>query len=279
MYASRRIGVMVSAAILAGACSNLVPDLPPDFALPMQEILLQAACELQYALRVLDVPEYQRFKARKWLIAVTLQPKVDTDLALSLGATRRVPTELNAIRVTTWVIGQLPGAQVDYRAERTGAVTFNFKSNELIADTKLPCDQQTPTLHVLAQHLGVGQWLYRTVEAVNATPSGLIDKPSYTTDITIKFSGTGSYTYTFPHGTDFATLAGSYSLDEQLNILMTELTDNKIVAVTLPSGDKNGFVIPSKPPEATTASVQAARERLDVIQLDQTLRSLRIQTQ
>jgi hypothetical protein len=173
----------------------------------------------------------------------------------------------------------MPGAQADYKAVRTGAITFNFKSSELIADTKLPCDRQAPTMHLLAQHLGVGEWLYRTVDAVNVTPSGLIDKPSYTTDLTIKFNGTGSYTYTFPAGTDFAALTGSYAVDEQLNILMTELTDKRIVAVTLPSGDKNGFVNASTIPAASTASIDAARARLDVIQLDQTLRSLRIQAQ
>jgi hypothetical protein len=94
-----RIGLVLSVAFSVGDCSNLVPDLPPDFALPMQEILLQTACELQYAFRVLDAPQYEKFRAKKWLIAITLQPKVDTDLALGLGGTRRVPTTPNAIRV------------------------------------------------------------------------------------------------------------------------------------------------------------------------------------
>jgi hypothetical protein len=269
-------GFVVSAALLSGACTGLVPDLPYDFALPMQEILLQTACELQSTFRGLSAPEFTKFNANMWLIAVTLQPKVDTDLAAGIGGTRRVPTDPAALRVATWVIGQLPGAQADYKAERTGGITFDFKSKDLIQDTKLPCDRQTPTLHLLAQHLGVGEWLYRTAEAVNVTPSGEIDKPSYNTDLTITFSGVGSYTYVFPPGSDFATLTGSYALDEQLNILMTPLDDQTIVAVTLPSGDRNGIVTPSRPPLASTASVSAARTRLDTIQLDQTLRTLRI---
>lgn len=82
-----RVGVCVSAAVVSVAMSacSIVPPMPPDFALPMQEILLRTACELQEALISLDTPEYRRFKPHLWSISVQLLPRVDTGVAVSGG--------------------------------------------------------------------------------------------------------------------------------------------------------------------------------------------------
>ena len=62
-----------------------------------------------------------------------------------------------------------------------------------------------------------------------------IDNPSFTAEVVIKFSGTGSWTYTFPLGTDLLTLSGYYQLDENLNITFTAKAKT-VHVVTLPVG-------------------------------------------
>jgi hypothetical protein len=60
----------------ASACA-MMPELPPDWALPMREILLHTTCELQQALRGIDGrTNANQFDARGWTIKVTLNPKV-----------------------------------------------------------------------------------------------------------------------------------------------------------------------------------------------------------
>jgi hypothetical protein len=261
-------------ALSASACSAIIPDVPPDFALPVREILLHTACELQQALASLDTPEFRRFKARQWLITVALTPKTDTNLNLSAGWTRKDPFN-NPIRFTTWAISG-PGLQFDTKGQRTSGVNFVFKSGELIDDRQLPCELATPSLHALAQHLGVGSWLHRTASAMNVAPSASVDKPSYNTDITIKFAGNGSYTFTFPRGTDLSSFGGSYTLDEQLNIAMAPLapTPRRIAVVTLPHGDNFGTPEAASLAVRSTIAVETARQRLDVLQLEQAIRSL-----
>src|ERR1700731_2564370 len=100
-----RASVVFSAAISLPACA-IMPDLPPDWALPQQEILLHTACELQAALRGLDGrTNPKQFDARGWLIKITLNPKVDADIQPGAGLTRKSPSTTGAKRFITWVIG------------------------------------------------------------------------------------------------------------------------------------------------------------------------------
>ena len=228
MAASRSIYAAPFAFILCGCA--VVPDIPPDFALPVKAILAQTACELQYAFIVLNSkPELKRFKAKKWLVTVALVPKADTEVTLSGGATRKSLS--NPTRFTTWSLSG-PGIQSDDKSERSSSINFTFKSSELMADKTLRCPPDYPSIHQLAQHLGVGEWLYRTASAMEVASSVAIDKPIYDTDVTIKLSGNGTYTFTFPPGTNLAGFGGSYSLDEQLNISMAPIADTKKLTVT-----------------------------------------------
>jgi hypothetical protein len=262
--------VSILATIGLTGCA-LVPDMPPDLALPMKEIVLNSACELQRTLKTFDVPQFARFKARKWLITVALSPKTDTDITPAIGGTRKVPPVTNVARFITWAINS-PGIQLDVKGERSGSVAFNFKSAELIDDKKLPCDFAQPSYHSLAQYLGIHEWLVRAVDAMYMTGSAEIDKPTYNTDITIKFSGNGSYTYTFPKGTNLASLSGSYSVDEQLNITFAPL--NATPAFTVVTLPLNGKGFPNRGTVPLSTGVENAQVRTDLIQIEQALRKL-----
>jgi hypothetical protein len=214
-----------------------MPDLPPDWALPMQEILLHSACELQAALRGLNGrTNPKQFDATAWNIKITLNPKMDADLQPGLGLTRKVPFTSGATTFSTYVIGSGNGVTTDMHGNRTGSVDFKFDSAALIKDEKLPCDQETPSYHSLTKHLGIRDWLYRSADAMNLTDSS-IDNPSFSADVMIKLSGTGSWTYTFPPGTNLVSLSGYYTLDESLNITLTAKTKVTVIkVVTLPVG-------------------------------------------
>ncbi len=244
-----------------------VPGAPPDFALPVHAILAQTACELQRAFIVLDAtPELKRFKAKQWLVSVALAPKTDTEVTLSGGLSRKSLD--NPIRFTTWALSG-PGAQADDKAENSSSISFNFKSAELMVDKTLRCPPEFPSIHVLAQHLGVGEWLYRTASAMAVASSVSIDKPIYDTEITIKLSANGTYTFTFPPGTNLAAFAGSYSLDEQLNISMAPVAPKQTLKVTsLPVGQEFTAQVSS------TIQVQSAQSRLDLLGVEQAIRKL-----
>ena len=266
----RRVQFVLIASV-STACS-IVPDLPPDLTFPMKEILLHTACELQVALRTFDTPQFKRFNARKWLITVALNPKTDADITPALGLTRKVPIVANAARVTSWALNS-PGLQFDMKTERSGGMGFVFKSPGLIGDNTLPCDSTSPSYHALTQHLNIREWLGRSVDAMYVTGTAELDKPTYDSDVTIKFSANGSYTYTFPHGTDLASLSGSYTVDEQLNITFAPLnTTPPFTVVTLPRGGK-GFEPNNAAPVSTTA-VPDAQARTDLIRIEQAIRKL-----
>jgi hypothetical protein len=251
-----------------GGCS-LVPDIPPDFALPVQEILAQTACELQTSFNTLqDSPYRSRFKPGQWLVTVALTPKADIDVNAGGGWTRKSPYIGSPVRFASWAINS-PGILLDDKGERSSGINFNFSSNKLMADKTLICPPPTSSAHVLAQHLGVGEWLLRTAQALSVASSASVDKPLFDTDITIKLSGNGTYTYTFPPGTDIVTFGGSYSVDEQLNIIMVPTTPKQVIrAVTLPIQQGQTSV-------QSTVQLESAQSRLDIIQLQQAIQSLR----
>ena len=255
-------------AALFGGCS-FAPDIPPDFALPVRDILAQTACELQASFIYLDsYGEFAKFKPKQWLVTMNIAPKVDTDLNGGLGGTRVSPYIGKPIRYTTWNISG-PGLQLDGKGERSSAINFTFTSSKLMADSSLQCPP-SPSIHALAQHLGVGSWLVRTAAALTIADSANIDKPVYNTDITVKFSANGTYTYTFLPGTDVASLGGSYTLDEQLNISMAPIPDKQTLKVTsLPIGQRYDA------PVSSTVQIQSAQNCLDLLGIEQAIRSLK----
>ena len=90
----------------------------------------------------------------------------------------------------------------------------------------------------------------------------------------MKFSGSGGYTYTFPAGTDLATLSGFYQLDEILNVNLTTKTP-LVTAVTLPP---NGNAFASQGPVAPSVAV-LQDQRGDLQQIEQAIRNSRFNLQ
>lgn len=260
------------------ACA-IMPDLPPDWAMPQQEILLHTACELQLALQGLDGrTNPKQFNARGWTIKVTLNPKVDVDIQPGAGLTRKNPFVGTPTRFVTWVAGAGSGFTLEMKGERTGSIDFGFDSAKLIDDAKLPCERETISYHSLTKSLGIRDWLYRSVDAVSLTGAA-IDKPSFSSDVFIKFNGNSSYTYTYPPGSQLLTLGGYYQLQETLNINLTAKPKvDKIVAVTLPVGGPGS---PNNVGRAlvVSAGTVAQEARSDLQQIEQAIRNQRPATQ
>lgn len=251
-----------------------MPDLPPDWALPMQGILLHSACELQFALRDIQKrKEPQYFDPTVWKIATTLNPIVDADIQPGLGATRKTH---GVARFMTWLVGTGNGVTAEMRGERTGSIDFTFDSKKLMDDTHLPCDRKSPSYHALTKGLGIANWLHRSVDAAYISGS-VLDNPKFSGEVIMKFNGTGSYTYTFPPGSDFASLSGFYQLDERLNIVFTKKpAKSSINVVTLPlpqdEANKNRAPVP--------ASINVFEDQqLSLQQIRQQLQNLRTVTQ
>jgi hypothetical protein len=256
-----------------------MPDLPPDWVMPEQEILHHSACEVQNALRFLVEypPPKSAFVPTDWTVKITLNPKVDADLAPSAGLTRKTPTKANPVRLTSLVLGGTNGATAEGKGERTGNLDFVFDAANLIKDESLDCEHEPFALHSLSQRIGIEDWLIRSVQAATVTHSK-IDKPSFSADVLMKFSGSAGYTYTFPAGVDLLGISGFYQLEEILNVNLSAKTPTKrIIATTLPPGG-SGFG-PNQGRVVTSAVTTLQDTRSDLQQIEQAIRNNRLNTQ
>ena len=255
-----------------------MPDLPPDWAMPQTEIVLHAACEVQSALRTiaLEHPPKAIFDPDGWTVKISLNPKVEDDITPGIGATRRQPVRTTAIRFANLVLGGSNGATDEMRGTRTGSLDFVFDSAKLRTDD-LGCQYEPFLLHSLTKSIGIQDWLVRSVYASYVSHSK-IDKPSFSSEAFLKFTGSGSYTYTFPPGTDLATLSGYYQLDEILNVNLAAKTPLvKITAVTLPANGK-GFTR-SQGPLVASEVFTLQETRSDLQQIQQAIQNNRLNTQ
>jgi hypothetical protein len=258
--------IIVFVAPLVG-CSA-IPQLPPDTDFPVREIFLNASCELQDAFRFLNTRGDTRFKAGLWLVNITLQPRTDTEVSAGVG--------LSGVSGNhSFALGSGGGLGGNIRGARNSGVTYSMKSAELIASHSIPCDRQPPTFHALSQNLQVGQWLIRSASAMDLNPIASIDKPSFNSQITIKFSGDGTYSYAFPGITPTVSAGGSYSTDQQLLISLVPI-DPPPVPYRLSTLPVSGLKASGSSRNAALLSEQLAQRRGDTIQLENTLRSLRI---
>ena len=78
VYLARFVAAL---AFLSTAGCAIYPDIPPDWALPVREIMLHTACELKLSLIDLQpISDPKRFDPTNWTIKVTLNPKADADI-------------------------------------------------------------------------------------------------------------------------------------------------------------------------------------------------------
>jgi hypothetical protein len=269
---------LAAASCTLGACA-VMPDLPPDWAMPEQEIVHHSACEVQSALRYLATypPPKSVFVPKDWTVKLSLNPKVDADISAGAGLTSKSPGTSGATRFVNWVVGGPNGATAETKGQRTGNLDFVFDAANLIADQSLDCENEPFSAHSLTKKIGIEDWLIRSAEAAALTHSK-IDKPSFSADVYMKFNGSGSYTYTFPGGTNLLGLSGYYQLQETLNVNLTAKTATKrIIATTLPPGGK-GFN--PNVGHAVTSSVTVLQDtRSDLQQIEQAIRNNRLNTQ
>jgi hypothetical protein len=270
----RVIDLAIVSMTIATMCGcALSPGMPPDFLLPVQQIVLHSACELRLALREISI-SHPSFLNHQWAISISLTPKIDTETSLRAGLTGK-STSGSAPFFNTWSVGNAPGTEYDMKGHTDGAAAYALRSEDLLdKGNTLPlnCDVSSPAYNALAHHLGIRDWLERTAAAAEGDISRLtkIDKPTYNSEIIITFDGSGTFTYNFPFGTDFLGFLGSYKLDETLSIAFTpEATKGKPVR-TLPTGAEYSSVS-----DGTTGVVSAAAQsRLDLLSLQQSIVNL-----
>jgi hypothetical protein len=242
--------------IVMAGCA-IIPDVPDDFRVPVREILQHSACELRDAFVELSKPKYASFKAGRWLIAIKLSPKLDSEVSGGIGLTGKSTTFTGANYFNNWALGSVgaPGAALDAKGTRSVSVTYKMSSKDLLnPKNHLICPVDSPRQNALTEHLGIGEWLVRLVQAKDYAVGSLatLDTPTYSSEIMVKFSGNGNFTYTFPFGTNFASISGSHDLDETLEITLSPAPGGKTIVVqTLPAGGNftdgpDRVVIPSR---------------------------------
>jgi hypothetical protein len=246
---------VLSVSVILSSCS-VIPDIPDDYSLPVAQIMQHAACELRDAFIELNKKEYASFDAQNWQIAVTLTPKADREFTAGGGLTGKTTSNTKILYFTNWAVSG-PGLQYDAKGTRNATAVYSFTSKELLdfVHHPLSCEYTSPTYNELTRNLGIKQWLIRSVNAKKNSLGGLgtLDKPTYSSEILIKYSGNGVFTYNFPFGTDFGSLSASYDTDETLSMALTKTAKKSVIVVqTLPTGGQFGdgppatIVIPSR---------------------------------
>ncbi|MET4802826.1 hypothetical protein [Bradyrhizobium sp. LB11.1] len=284
--------------------------MAPDISLPLKAIVLHATCELRDALAAFkDPPPGQYLPPRfpeHWSMSIQLTPKVDTDFNARAGltGTTKGPSDKKTYFNTFSVVG--PGAGVDIKSWKNGAVTYYVSGHDLLNPALPPidCTDARSTLHALAQDFGIHDWLRRLIDSANQNElNGLVtfDKPTFGAQLTIRLDGAGNFTYNFPLGTNFGNVGGWYEVDEILSIAFTPDPKPAPEAVQFPalppktkgpplSENFTTFRENANPPfrpaprirqprRAAPAAVPQgvspeAKSRLDSQQLEQTLRNL-----
>ena len=249
--------------------------MPPDFLLPVQQIVLHTACELRFALRDISV-SHPEFLQNEWAIAISLTPKIDTEVSLRAGLTGKSTSSSTKPFFNTWIVGGAPGAEYDMKGHTDGSAAYTMTSTDLLDKNDkhpLECDTSSTAYNALARYLGIRDWLERTAAAAEGDISKLtkLDKPTYNSEITITLDGSGSFTYNYPFGTDFLGAFGSYKLDEAVAVAFTAEPSKKMVKVrTLPAGAEYSSVSASSPSVVSAA----AQSRLDTLSLQQSIVNL-----
>lgn len=248
----------------ATGCVSL-PDIPGDRTLPMREILEHATCELRDALDELTQPRFERFEAKRWLVEITLMPKAEKQMVAGAGGSVKSSTQpVTALKnLITWAIGT-PGLQVDTKGQRTTSVKYQAPSSQIMEDDSLVCDRASENYHALARHLGIRDWLTRSVIAMERTRYATLSDPTFSATITVKFSGNGNYSYAFLEGSGFLTMSGNYLVEEQLSIKMTRIPKT-------PPGmlrKRDGLEV---------TGLEAAQQNLMILRLEEAIRGLTLE--
>jgi hypothetical protein len=272
MVSVRSAGAVLIGSLFAASCA-VPPGMPPDFLLPVQQIILHSVCELHFALEDIN-RSHPSFLETPWAISITLTPKIDTEGALRAGLTGKSTSLSNAKFFNTWSLGNAPGAEYDFKGHTDGTAVYLTKSTVLLAKPTLPvnCDTSSTAYNALTRYLGIRDWLERIAAASEGSINGVakLDKPTYNSGITIQFDASGTFTYNQPFGTDFANAFGSYKLDESVAIAFVSEPAKKMVKVrTLPSGAEY-----SSASTASSAVSVGAKSELSTLGLQQQIINL-----
>ena len=261
----RSAATIVFASVFSAHCAT-PPGMPPDFMLPIQNIVLHSVCELRFALRDISV-SHPSFTKTEWAISITLTPKIDTEGALRAGLTGKSTSLPNPKYFNNWSVNG-PGAEYDMKGHTDGTAVYLVTSAILLdKENKRPldCDTSSTSYNALTRYLGIRDWLERTAAAAEGSGLTKLDKPTYNNGITITVDATGTFTYNYPFGTNFLNAMGSYRLDQSVAIAFTADPAKKVVVVrTLPSGAQ--YSSESSAPTVVSSAAQSSLQTLGLQQ-------------
>jgi hypothetical protein len=267
--------ISLTAVFLSGCIT--APELPGETVFPVEEILRTATCDLQNGFK--HVSDNKEFKPDLWLVSVKLAPKAFTDLYGNVGGTRK--SVASGLPMITWTLGT-PGANLDIKGTQSGDATFEFKSATLLqaAASNFSCNNATKETRELREKMGIGDWLERTSSAMAGDRRiNRMNGLTYTTDLTVRFSANGTYSYVFAKGSDLAGIGGWYEIQKTLTISMAPIIVPYRPLVSLPNNPKNDGEF--GPPRAAVpgrdldAAIERARQQNEFNFLQQSIQGIR----
>ncbi len=206
-------------------------------------------------------------------MAVSLQPQVDTETRVSLGASGKSTLDTNSdFYYFNCSLG--PNIEYNVKGHRDGSANFTVHSSQLLSRSfpNEECKSRMDNVNPLTQKLGISDWLERSISKSEDPLSSFmnINKSAFNTRITIKYGADGGFSYFKPYLSVGPSLAGSRTRDENLTIAFTP-QPLKAHVNTLPEGAPLGT---DRAREITSATPEAAA-RLDQILQIEAIRNIR----
>jgi hypothetical protein len=286
-------GLAVALFGVVAGCTNVAPL--PKTTLPVGQVTHHVVCELKTSFAKYEKPPADLKLPSNfpvgWTASIYIAPKADYDVNGKIGATGNSKGPNSQTFFNSWVLGAAPGAGFDVKANTNGGVTYYVSARDLLYGD-IDCDKAEGA-HTLTRNLGIEKWLDELVDAYNNSAlKGKLkvkfEKPVFTAQVAVRYDGGASFTYNFPFGTNTAAAGGWYGTDETVTIAFTETPAAPKVAIQFPE------IEPERKPVRKPAGVQPsvapaiglrpyrpggvsdeAKRRLDQIQTEQLLRSIR----
>ncbi len=292
MSGRKRFGAIgLWSAFAISGCAQ-VPNLPDETQLPMQEVVEHAVCELRDALKSDFIRRYPEFKPDEWSVAISLNPQIDTDFNVNAGTGFKTNDSPPVTHYLSWVLGPGTGLMYDIKAHNEGTTGYVLSTAKLLR-SKASGDCATMRHDFnLSHNIGIRKWLEESMPSgpISANTIGL-NKLTFNTWVEFKFNGNGAgVTWTVPRGSAYGSLGGSYQAQYILGIQFSPEAPPPAVPieVTLPDDGheprqtllmlrKQADKTPPRPHPGGVAGVSAeSQQRLDLLQLEQAIKNLRI---
>jgi hypothetical protein len=182
--------ISLAAVCCVGGCA-LAPELPPDSALSIRDLIDRVQCELALAHSTLRTDS----RLRDWDAGFTLDLKVQTSSEGSLGTETLITTVSRVTSAVLWSVTPSANLSIAGSSARSSTTEFKTPMKKIKPSTVRSCIEKGgptgPTRWAFEGNLGIGEWLKRMDENTQKDDISRTTGFSYGLEFTLKAEAGG----------------------------------------------------------------------------------------